>query len=380
MSAQSPATAATPAKLGFNVALNGYRGLCAMLIYGFHLGSAHVVARPSGTAIADAVTYFWTSFAYGVEMFFMISGFVILGSLERHATVGGFLRDRFVRIFSAWTPSLIVVAAVCIVFQMKAFAGAGPVQELGIFIGNLFLIPPLIDLPMVNPASWSLTYEWAFYLTAAAMALALRRATARRLALALWIAFAALFIVVYPRAVFFLVGALVYRYRDWFVEHRRWLRFPAVSFIAFLLLWRGTGIEKAEIDITLGTLVANGRWLFMVAAFVAALHMFASVCFSADGQSGFLKSRIAQFLGNISYSFYLWHALGMAFVKRAVAIYVVPDFGLAAGYVLFAVVSLAIGLAVGWASWQLFEVRLAKLMRRWFTPRPTLGGAVHASH
>lgn len=363
-------------KPGFNLSLNGYRGLCAMLVFAFHLGSAGVIAWPSGSAFADAATGFWTSFAYGVEMFFMISGFVILGSLERHASVGGFLRDRVVRIFSAWTPSLLVVAAVCIALQMKAFAGVTPAEGLGIFIANLVLVPPLVNVPMINPVSWSLTYEWVFYLTAAATALSLRRGAASRWALTLWIAFAALFIAMYPRALFFLVGVLVYRHCDWFMAHRRWLRYPLVSFAAFLVAWHATGIYKAEIDITAVDLLRNGRWVFLVIAFLAALHLFASVCTSADRQTAFLESRVVQFLGTISYSFYLWHALVMSFVKRAVGAYVVPETGLAAGYVIFALVSLAIALTVAWASWSIFEVRLAKYLRRWFATRPVLGGAL----
>src|ERR1043165_6713290 len=93
----------------FNPAVNGYRGLCALLVFVFHCGSAGVIAWPSGSLLADSGAWLWSACRYGVEMFFMISGFVILGSLLRHASVQASLQDRVVRIFSAWVPTLIVV-------------------------------------------------------------------------------------------------------------------------------------------------------------------------------------------------------------------------------------------------------------------------------
>ena len=74
---------------GFNVALNGYRGLCTVFVFVYHLGNAGVIPFPHGDVLRDGITYVWSALRYGVEMFFMISGFVILGSLLRHATVGG---------------------------------------------------------------------------------------------------------------------------------------------------------------------------------------------------------------------------------------------------------------------------------------------------
>ena len=61
----------------FNFTLTGYRGLCALLVFAFHLGSAGVVGWPGGTPAKDLAYDFWTSLSFGVDMFFMISGFVL---------------------------------------------------------------------------------------------------------------------------------------------------------------------------------------------------------------------------------------------------------------------------------------------------------------
>jgi peptidoglycan/LPS O-acetylase OafA/YrhL len=365
----------------FNITLNGYRGLCAMAVFMFHVGSAGVKPWPEGTPVKDFIHFFWTSFAYGVDMFFMISGFVILGSLLRHPSVGGFLKDRFIRIFSAWVPALIAVTIVCVALRMKMFENVTPLEGVGIFAANLVLLPPLAPIPMVHYGSWSLTYEWVFYFTAAAGAIIWRgysRDAGRSLAMALWGIAAATFICLYPRSMYFLTGVLVFHYRDLLARHRRLLGFPVVSLLVFLLAWRSTEVSRAELSTTWLNFLVDGRWVFAVVAFVASLHLFASVCLNASRQTDFLNGRVSQFLGNISYSFYLWHALVMSVVKRVVNAWVSPHVGTTAGLIIFAVVGLAIALPVSWLSWQLFEVRVAKWLRRNLGTRRAIGGAVHA--
>lgn len=362
----------------FNVALNGYRGLCALLVFVFHLGSAGVIPKPGGTPLQDALNQLWTSLSYGVDMFFMISGYVILGSLMRHSSVGGFLQDRVVRIFTAWVPALIAVTAVCIVLRMKVFADATPIEAAWIFLANLFLLPPLVPLPMVHFGSWSLSYEWVFYLSAAAGAFAHRRWPRSAWASLFWVVPAVLFVCLFPRALYFVTGVIVFRYREWFAERVRFLKYPIVSLLLFLVTWRATGVGKAHLNDTLLDYLIDGRWILAALAFAAALHMFASVTLNASRQFAFLNGQTFQFLGNISYSFYLWHALVMAATKRFVNAYVTPDYGLAAGFAVFALSTLAIAIPLSWASWRVFEVRFAKRIRASLKRRPLVQGVAVA--
>jgi peptidoglycan/LPS O-acetylase OafA/YrhL len=357
-------------KHDFNAALNGYRGFCALLVFVFHLGSAGVVSLPGGTWLKDAAAYLWGSLAYGVEMFFMISGFVILGSLLRHATLKGFLLDRFIRIYSAWVPALVAVTAVCIVLKMKMFIDVSFLEGLGIFTGNLFLLPPLLPLPLVHQGSWSLSYEWVFYLSAVAGAWLLRRKAPQAWAVGAWAVFSGLFVFLYPRSLFFLTGVTVFGCQTWFKRRERWLKFPLLSLLLFLVAWRLTEADKAESGGTLFAWLRSGHGAAAVAAFLASLHMFASITLNASRQFVFLGSRAFQFLGTISYSFYLWHALVMSATKRLVNVYIVPQYGVATGFLLFLISSMAIGLLVSWLSWSLFEVRFAKLLRKTFVSGP----------
>jgi peptidoglycan/LPS O-acetylase OafA/YrhL len=356
----------------YSLPLNGYRGVCALLVFGFHLGVSHVVEPER---FGHAVDFLWRSLCLGVEMFFMISGYVILGSLQRHTTIGGFLRDRVIRIYSAWTPALFAVTVVCVVLRMKSFEGVSSGTEaLGVFVANLLLLPPILPLPLIHWVSWSLSFEWLFYLAAASgMALLRwRHAPGARLQLAqaFWIVAGTVMIAYCPRALFFLPGVLVLRHRAWFESRTSWLRWPLLSSLIFMIAWHATGYSVGAVTVNPLSWLGGDRWLLALVAFAAGLHMFASVVTGASRQFRFLEGEAFQFMGQISYSFYLWHMVVIAFVKRPVISQVVPRFGQGIGFVLFALTSLALSLLVSWASYQVFEVRLAGAWRRGWRSSP----------
>jgi peptidoglycan/LPS O-acetylase OafA/YrhL len=171
----------------------------------------------------------------------------------------------------------------------------------------------------------------------------------------------------FPRATFFVTGVLVFLYGDWFERRRQWLRFPWLSMLLFLVAWRFTEVDEAALSITYLDFLRDYRWLAALVAFIASLHMFASVAFHGSRQLAFLDSRAFQLIGNVSYSFYLWHTLVMSVVKRIVTPYVVPHVGLALGFCIFVAVSGVVSLALSWASWTLFEVHVAKAVHRFRT-------------
>jgi peptidoglycan/LPS O-acetylase OafA/YrhL len=347
-------------KRDYSLPLNGYRGWCALSVFLFHLGSARVV-EPAN--FGPSVAFYWGALRLGVEMFFMISGYVILGSLLRHASVGSFLRDRFVRIYAAWVPSLVAVTVICAAFHMKAFESLSPAQSLGLFIANFLLLPPIVPLPLIHWGSWSLSFEWVFYLLASAAALIWRGPARSKWLPWFWGLAVMAFVARYPRSLFFLTGVIVFMHAAWFERHKRLLRWPVLSFFVFLSAWRLSGFDEGDCSDSLATWVDHGRGVWGVIAAFASLHMFASVVQAASVQTRFLESRAFQFCGKISYSFYLWHALVMALVKRPIIAFFIPRYGTAAGFALFCVLSTAISLGVSWLSWHFCEDKLARSLR-----------------
>ena len=358
----------------YSLALHGYRGLCALLVFTYHLGVSHVIEPER---LGHAVDFLWHSLCLGVEMFFMISGYVILGSLQRHESIRSFLRDRVIRIYSAWTPALFFVTVATVVLRLKSFQGvASGTEALGVFVANLLLLPPIVPVPLIHWVSWSLSFEWLFYLATAAGVALLRwqhgPAARSQLAVALWVVTGSVVIAFCPRALFFLPGVVVLRHKAWFARRAGWLRWPLLSTSIFMIAWHATGYSIGDVTVNPLRWLQGYRWLLALVALAASLHAFASVVTRASRQLRFLESETFQFLGQISYSFYLWHMVVIAFVKRPVISQVVPRVGVACGFLLFTAISLGLSLIAAWASYQLFEVRLAGAWRRGRPSAPPL--------
>ena len=85
---------ATPPKSDRLTALDGLRGIAALLVLLFHYTAKFPDFYPAALppAFSFALGY------YGVHLFFLISGFVILMSLERNRG-RGFIRSRFLRLY-----------------------------------------------------------------------------------------------------------------------------------------------------------------------------------------------------------------------------------------------------------------------------------------
>ena len=111
------------------------RIIAALAVMAFHWGGGHVGAFPYGYL--------------GVELFFMISGFVIAAS-ARNRTRFQFVKARARRLWPTFV--LCLALTLCVAPQ-------DPVTVLG----NLTMIPHLLQVPFVDGVYWSLQVEIGFY-------------------------------------------------------------------------------------------------------------------------------------------------------------------------------------------------------------------------
>jgi peptidoglycan/LPS O-acetylase OafA/YrhL len=162
--------------------LDGYRALAIFAVLAFHYTIRWAApSDPAGHFPAGAIfngvlplEYGWL----GVEFFFIISGFVILMTLERCRNLGDFAARRFARL---WPPLIVAATLTTIV----VFLIGPPDWHVGIFdyITSVSLISPAVtsglfhdpNLQWVDGAYWSLWVEVRFYVLAALVYLAVRR-------------------------------------------------------------------------------------------------------------------------------------------------------------------------------------------------------------
>jgi peptidoglycan/LPS O-acetylase OafA/YrhL len=142
------------------VGLDMVRFVSAVMVMMFHLAywswaGGGTIARlmPNLPSFPELTPVAWLGWV-GVEIFFVLSGFVIAYSSEGQSAFG-FLRSRFVRLMPGVWICASLVFAVLLVGQMVPFK-----QLSRHYLESLVLIP---KRPWIDPVYWSLCVEIFFY-------------------------------------------------------------------------------------------------------------------------------------------------------------------------------------------------------------------------
>ncbi len=140
--------------------LDSLRALAAINLLLFHF--THVYSVKFG--YTSPLGFEWPYGAYGVEMFFILSGFVNSMSLMRRGKPVDFVAARLIRILPIFL--MVIVANLWIM----SFA---PLDEIGIttaqFAANMTLLPRIFGHECVDPVMWTLQVEMMFYFTLVAL-------------------------------------------------------------------------------------------------------------------------------------------------------------------------------------------------------------------
>ena len=280
-------------------ALDGWRGVCALLValWHFQLGG-HL----------DRVAAFKSAFLF-VDFFFVLSGFVIAYSAEARLDAGGsratFLRKRFARVWPLHAAMLGVMVGQEFLRQKLEGWSFPDARQPHDILPNLALLHGLgFDEDLTwNWPSWSISVEMALYLVFALIFMAAPRR---------WRAWIAAGIVA---AAMTTIGLLSHRYMGDAATFGI-ARGAAGFFTGYLVqrLWRarplkvGTGGELATIAMVLGFLTFAQETALSLAA--PAVFGLAVWVFAGEGGavSRGLKSAPGLKLGAWSYSIYLIHA------------------------------------------------------------------------
>jgi peptidoglycan/LPS O-acetylase OafA/YrhL len=150
------------APLGRYLFLEIARGVAVLGVMLFHRGThISLVGTPLDPLARDGI--------HSVQIFFIISGFVIYPSLERYrgkgaAGAGRFLWRRLRRIYPPFWISLALAYCVSIFIE-----GAGYAH--GEIAASAFLLPPILGAAYPNGTYWMLVIEQQFYIVMALLCL-----------------------------------------------------------------------------------------------------------------------------------------------------------------------------------------------------------------
>lgn len=320
--------------------IQGLRALAVLAVIAFHLDKSLL---PSGFV--------------GVDMFFVISGFIISSLLlkgGKHVSLSAFYWGRVKRILPAYMVMLIVCALAAAVLFLppdyqvfkRSLTSALKFTSNEFFANSSgYFHPEAYELPLLH--TWSLAIEMQFYLLLPLCFLFLLPSTLKPVFLLLTLAGLAFaqwqladqlhardaYFSLIARVPEFMLGALaaLHGLGDTWSQRQRslaslagliliilsWVFVPETSFPGLWSLWPCLGV----------VLVIAGR---------------------AEGPAtGWLKSGWMVWLGGLSYSLYLWHWPILAFFRYT-------SHGYNISPALWPLV-LAITLLVSWLSWSLIE-------------------------
>ncbi|OQM74263.1 acyltransferase family protein [Manganibacter manganicus] len=268
--------------------------------------------------------------AAGVDVFFVVSGFIMWVLAEaRHPSPGTFLRDRIERIVPLyWAATAVMVAG--------GLAGLFPNMRLTAFhvFGSFAFIPHFSPsdggLWPVLVQGWTLNYEMFFYVL---FALALLLPAARRMAAmaAVLVGLVGAGLILDPE------GAVPQTYTNpLLIEFligmgigKLWLsgRMPAAVAGCGLLVGSAAGFAFVGVTYIGFNPYMLGPLAGMLLVGVLALEKAGRI----------RRFSVAAYLGDASYSIYLWHTMAISVVAKLAGMLALPT---------FATVFLAIGAGV----------------------------------
>jgi len=145
--------------------LDGHRGVAILLVVFFHAFTRWPTIVPYGDSFAHIFIFEYGR--YGVQLFFLVSGFVILMTLEKCKGTREFMYRRWLRLFPAMLIcSLIIFCSAPFFFERPS----GAPTLTGLLPGLTFIDPiwwgKVLGRPVtaLEDSFWSLYVEFKFYL------------------------------------------------------------------------------------------------------------------------------------------------------------------------------------------------------------------------
>lgn len=339
--------------LNKNLSINGLRGLASLIVIIYHVyGMAYLSGffeERNHSGIFKVISNFG---AIGVNLFFMISGYLIIGSLLRHKNIKLFLIDRVIRIYPLFLLLHILLFLVGPISNYSWFNQITISSYLMNFFSNILLLPGVFDLPIAQKNAWSLSYEFAFYILAAwGFSSFFKNTYSKIINLILFLSLSIFLILIHHTMIFFVLGVIIYfvgnKFDKFYFQYKLHLLTGFPLFIWLLYMYENDNVLSISI-------------------LVPSLFLFLNIVKQKSMLNFLLKSSVFQKLGDISYSMYLLHPFVLFGVKIILSVaniqlYLKNEYIL---IIMFGLISILITVMISMASHNLIEVRLTKKIKK----------------
>lgn len=288
------------------LSMEGLRGLAVFLVF-----LVHYVTLIDPWISRESVTYqtaihLITVGNSGVDLFFVLSGYLIYGTLIRkRKPFLPYLVRRVQRIYPTFICVFVIYLVLSFVFPSESKLPDKVADMVVYILQNILLLPGLVDIDPIITVAWSLSYEFFYYLSIPMLigVLSMRSWSPRSrvifFSLLSLLGFAYFYSYTGPiRLLMFLAGIVLYEV----VNREVKTKIPNIGLVS-LGLAMVSMIVVRELDI-------GGWWRFV------ALYVFFFVlcleCFTSQSDTvRIFTLALLRWYGNMSYSYYLIHGLAL---------------------------------------------------------------------
>ncbi|BBB90113.1 MAG TPA: acyltransferase [Methylomusa anaerophila] len=272
-----------------NMTIHGLRGLCALLV---------VFAHVYGMSVTGGLLQGKTSLGLiGVNIFFMISGFVIPLSLLKHDNIKEFFINRIIRIYPVFLTLHLIVFATGPIIGYEWFKNISIFEYIKNFLTNLFMLPGMFRIPIAQKNAWSLSYEFAFYVAMSVLFyLVMNQKQKQKMVKTILYLFWATAVLI-----------LIYTHKP--------MIFFAIGWLGFYLSYKNININNMNNTLAFicpfvfALMLAIPRNIF--AYLILGTLFFLPVVKQQGIMSKLLRTKFFKYYGDISYSLYLIHPFAL---------------------------------------------------------------------
>lgn len=294
------------------IELDGIRGIAVMFV----LLSHYTWAYDYHFKILGEHLFYFIYGDYGVQIFFIISGFVIFMTLDHSKSTSNFVISRFSRLYPTYWVCIITTIIIISLFPTPTLGN----YSISTILINFSMIQSYLKFSHIDQVYWSLAVELAFYFLMGTLFF-FKQMKYIEIYSIIWLIFSFISLVfdfkfenylkvffILEWAPLFITGMMLYKIKfknSTLMNHLLIL----ISLVLYLFILHEQIINRNQVDET-------------ILHYILIIFAYFIFYFLAFKELNILKNKYLQFLGYISYPLYLLHnVIGYAIIYKVKQFY-----------------------------------------------------------
>ncbi len=286
-------------------AIEGLRAIAAFMVFIVHYAAQFIPWIDTGSLTSELIGYYRHIGAKGVELFFVISGFLIYGMLIRKSVpFPGYFKRRVKRLYPTFLVMLSLYIMLSFLFPSENKIPSNTADAINYILLNILMLPGFFPIEPIMTVAWSLSYEMFLYLSLPLFIYLFKLrnwSVNKRILLLSTIALIGFYFVMlehdsHDKMILFISGMLAFeitqslriKFNSYFVRN------SFLITIAILLAFRYFSVAHVFVLLTL---------------FVGFFFTFISCLTEGTMLNKLCTTTILRYFGNMSYSYYLIHGV-----------------------------------------------------------------------